>query len=159
MTDRVDLILDSALGTELTREEAEVLDSLMSSQELIDGDYLIKESISDDALHVLLEGKLEVVKTTGGGDTASLAVLRDGELAGELSFIDGEPHTVALRALCDCVVISLARQEFEQIVDEHPQLVYKVMRAIARSAHRIVHRMNLQFIELSNYVFKQHGRY
>ena len=55
MTDRVDLILDSALGTELTREEAEVLDSLMSSQELIDGDYLIKESISDDALHVLLE--------------------------------------------------------------------------------------------------------
>ena len=100
-----------------------------------------------------------MVKTTGGGDTASLAVLRDGELAGELSFIDGEPHTVALRALCDCVVISLARQEFEQIVDEHPQLVYKVMRAIARSAHRIVHRMNLQFIELSNYVFKQHGRY
>ena len=159
MTDRVDLILASALGTELSSEEAQILDSLMSSRELADGDYLINERTSDDALHVLLEGKLEVVKTTGAGDTASLAVLRDGELAGELSFIDGEPHTVALRALCDCVVISLARKEFEKIVDEHPQLVYKVMRAIARSAHRIVHRMNLQFVELSNYVFKQHGRY
>jgi CRP/FNR family cyclic AMP-dependent transcriptional regulator len=159
MSDRSDLILASALGAELTSEEAEILDDLMSSQTLVDGDFLITESVNDDSLHVLLQGKLEVVKKAGAGETASLAVLHDGELAGELSFIDGEPHTVSLRALCDCVVLSLARKEFEAIVDKHPQLVYKVMRAVARSAHRIVHRMNLQYVELSNYVFKQHGRY
>jgi len=159
MADRSDLILASALGAELTREEADILDSLMSVQKLVDQDFLITENVNDDSLHVLLEGKLEVVRKTGAGETASLAVLHDGELAGELSFIDGERHTVALRALCDCVVISLARKEFEDIIDEHPQLVYKVMRAVARSAHRIVHRMNLQYVELSNYVFKQHGRY
>ena len=33
------------------------------------------------------------------------------------------------------------------------------MRVVARSAHRIVHRMNTEFVELSNYIFKQHGRY
>ena len=159
MTDMVDLVQASALGAELSREEIELLDSLMSSQELADGEFLISEGANDDSLHVLLKGKLEVVKATGAGETASLAVLRDGELAGELSFIDGEPHTVSLRALCDCVVVSLSRKEFERIIDEHPRLVYKVMRAITRSAHRIVHRMNLQFVELSNYVFKQHGRY
>ena len=159
MTDAVDLLLNSMLGTELSREEAEFLNSLMGSQKLADGDFLIKENVQDDSLHVLLEGKLEVVKTTGAGETTSLAILRDGELAGELSFIDGEAHTVALRALCECVVISLARKQFEEIIADHPQLVYKVMRAIARSAHRIVHRMNHQFVELSNYVFKQHGRY
>ena len=48
---------------------------------------------------------------------------------------------------------------FEQVVEKDPQLVYKVMRAVARSAHKIVHRMNTEFIELSNYIFKQHGRY
>lgn len=159
MTDAVDLLLNSMLGAELSREEAEFLNSLMGSQKLADGDYLIKENVQDDSLHVLLEGKLEVVKTTGAGETTSLAILRDGELAGELSFIDGEAHTVALRALCECVVISLGRKQFEEIIEEHPKLVYKVMRAIARSAHRIVHRMNHQFVELSNYVFKQHGRY
>jgi CRP-like cAMP-binding protein len=159
MTDRIDLILGSALGTELTREEASLLDDLMGSQKLSDGDYLIKQGVADDCLHVLLSGKLEVVRNTGAGETASLAILRDGELAGELSFIDGEPHTVALRALSDCVVLSLGRGEFENIIEGHPQLVYKVMRAIARSAHRIVHRMNHEFVELSNYIFKQHGRY
>ena len=159
MTDVTKLLLQSSLGTELTGDDAAVLGALMQSQQLSDGDYLISEGTSDDTLHVLLEGKLEVVKSAGGDDEASLAVLRGGDLAGELSFIDGEPHTVGLRALADSHVLSLKRADFEGIVDEHPQLAYRVMRAVTRSVHKIVHRMNHQFIELNNYIFKQHGRY
>ena len=159
MNDTDNRILNSALGAEFTPAEAVELSSIMSWQQLADGDYLFREGTSDDSLHVLLDGKLEVVKQTGAGETASLAVLRDGELAGELSFVDGETHTVGLRALCDCGVMSLKRSDFEELIKKDPELVYKVMRAVARSAHRIVHRMNHEFIELSNYIFKQHGRY
>ena len=152
-------ILNSHLGTELDDDEAEMLAGLMKTQELKGGDYLIKEGTVDDALHVMVEGNLEVVKRTAADGTASIAIVREGRLAGELSFIDGKVHTVGLRALCDSRVISLERKDFEAIVDENPQLVYKVMRAVARSAHRIMHQMNDEFIELSNYIFKQHGRY
>lgn len=159
MTDTANLVLLSSLGAELSEEEAGILSGLMSRQELADGEFLISEGATDDSLHVILEGKLEVVKKAAGGDVAGLAVLRDGDLAGELSFIDGHEHTVGLRALCQCHILSLKREDFESVVDAHPQLVYKVMRAIARSTHRIVHRMNAEFIELNNYIFKQHGRY
>ena len=152
-------ILNSHLGTELDDDEAEMLAGLMKTQELKGGDYLIKEGTVDDALHVMVEGNLEVVKRTAADGTASIAIVREGRLAGELSFIDGKVHTVGLRALCDSKVISLERKAFEAIVDKNPQLVYKVMRAVARSAHRIMHQMNDEFIELSNYIFKQHGRY
>ncbi len=153
------LITHSSLGAELSDSEVGILGTLMIERELADGEFLFEDGTNDDALHVILMGKLEVVKRTGGDDFASLAVLRDGELAGELSFIDGSPHTVGLRALCETHVLSLGRESFEGIVDSNPQLVYKVMRAVARSAHRIVHRMNTEFVELSNYIFKQHGRY
>ena len=153
------LILESCLGTELSQEEAGVLGALMSPRELKDGDYLISDGTADDSLHVLLGGKLEVVKSAGADKLASLAILREGDLAGELSFIDGAVHTVGLRALCDTRVLSLKREDFESIVDNNPQLVYKVMRAVARSSHRIIHRMNFESIELTNYIFKQHGRY
>ena len=155
----VDQVWQSSLGKDLTKEEVSALAGIMTPRSLADGDYLISEGTSDDSLHVLLEGKLEVVKRTGADETASLAVLREGDLAGELSFIDGAEHTVGLRALCDTQVVSLARADFEKVIDENPQLVYKVMRAVARSAHGIVHRMNSEFIELSNYIYKQHGRY
>ena len=159
MNESVNLILNSSLGAELSTEEAGELSALMNLRDLADGDFLITEGTADESLHVLLQGKLEVVKRTGGDGSASLAILREGDLAGELSFLDGEIHSVGLRALCDTRVYSLKREDFEKIIDANPRLVYKVMRAVARSTHRIVHRMNHDFIELNNYIFKQHGRY
>jgi CRP/FNR family cyclic AMP-dependent transcriptional regulator len=152
-------ILNSHLGTELSDEEAATLAGLMQKRSLVGGECLIKEGTADDSLYVMLEGNLEVVKRTAADGIASIAIIRAGNLACELSFIDGKAHTVGLRALSDSKVISLARKDFESIVDDNPQLVYKVMRAVARSAHRIMHQMNDEFIELSNYIFKQHGRY
>ena len=159
MTDTSKLLLQSSLGAELNDEQATTLGGLMSTRHLKDGEFLITEGTADDTLHVLLDGKLEVVKHAGGEDEASLAVLRGGDLAGELSFVDGEPHTVGLRAISDSHVLSLKRSDFEGIITEQPDLAYLVMRAVTRSVHKIVHRMNHQFIELNNYIFKQHGRY
>jgi len=159
MNDVSRLITTSSLGADLSDSEVEILAALMVERQLEDGQFLFEDGTNDDSLHVILLGKLEVVKRTGSDDYSSLAVLREGELAGELSFIDGAVHTVGLRALCETHVLSLSRESFEGIVDSSPQLVYKVMRAVARSAHRIVHRMNTEFVELSNYIFKQHGRY
>ena len=152
-------IFRTRLGTELSKEEATKLADLMQMRDLKSGEYLIEEGAADDTLHLVIEGNFEVVKSTAGGGVASIAIVREGDLAGELSFIDGDVHTVGLRALCDCQILSLTREEFEKIIDTDPQLVYKVMRAVARSAHRIMHQMNHEFIELSNYIFKQHGRY
>jgi CRP/FNR family cyclic AMP-dependent transcriptional regulator len=159
MNDKANLIAGSALGAELSDSEVEILGGLMDERSLVDDEFLFEDGMADDSLHIILTGKVEVVKRTGDDNFASLAVLREGELAGELSFIDGAPHTVGLRALCETRVLSLKRTAFEGIIDSNPQLVYKVMRAVARSAHRIVHRMNTEFVELSNYIFKQHGRY
>ena len=159
MNDKPKLIAHSSLGTELSDEEVTILGDLMTERTLAENEFLFEDGTTDDALHVILFGKVEVVKRTGDDDFASLAVLRDGELAGELSFIDGATHTVGLRALCETRTLSLSRASFEGIIDSNPRLVYKVMRAVARSAHRIMHRMNTEFVELSNYIFKQHGRY
>jgi CRP-like cAMP-binding protein len=107
MEKTTDLVIGSSLGSELSQEEAGVIADLMSHREVVDGEFLIDEGATDDTLHVLLSGKLEVVKHTGAGETASLAILRPGALVGEMSFIDGAVHTVGLRALSDCRVLSL----------------------------------------------------
>ena len=159
MNEKISQVLDSRLGTELSTDEAATLADLMELRELKGGEFLISEGEADSSLHVLVAGNLEVVKRTGSDNIASIAIVREGGLAGELSFIDGAVHTVGLRALSDGSVLSLPRASFEAIVDGNPQLVYKVMRAVARSAHKIMHQMNSEFIELSNYIFKQHGRY
>jgi CRP/FNR family cyclic AMP-dependent transcriptional regulator len=44
-------------------------------------------------------------------------------------------------------------------VPEHPNMTYHVMRAIIRLVHSTLKRMNMQYIEMSNYITKTHGRY
>jgi CRP-like cAMP-binding protein len=154
-----ELVSGSALGGELSNEQCAALATVVKIRLVPPGDYLIEEGASDDSLHVVLKGALEVVKNAGPGEPASLAVLRPRDLAGEMSFIDGTRHQTGLRAIAESEVLSLQRRDFERLIDKDPELVYKVMRAVIRAAHKLMHRMNIQYIELSNYIFKQHGRY
>jgi CRP-like cAMP-binding protein len=89
----------------------------------------------------------------------TLQVLRPGDMIGEMGFIDGVEHSAGLRAMGNCELMRLDRASFEGLLKKDPDLVYKVMRAIMRTVHRILRSMNLQYVELTNYIAKQHGRY
>ena len=152
-------IKNSPLGGELTDEQCAALARVISCCAIKDGQFLIEEGQQDDALHVLISGHMEVVTQTGGGDMVSLQILREGDMVGEMGFIDGVGHSASLRAMGNCELIRLDRASFEGLLQQDPDLVYKVMRAIMRTVHRILRGMNTQYVELTNYISKQHGRY
>jgi len=99
------------------------------------------------------------VTQSGGGDLVGLHILREGDIMGELGFLDGVEHSASLRAMGNCELLRLERTSLEGLLDKDPDLVYKVMRAIVRTVHRILRNMNAQQVELTNYITKQHGRY
>lgn len=153
------VIQQSSLGRELSLAQCEKLAAVVTACCLEKGMFLLEEGCKDDSIHVITSGELEVVKQVGGGDWVTLQLLRPGDMAGELGFIDGLEHSAAIRALGKAEVFSLARPDLEKLLDEDPHLAYHVMRAIMRTVHGILRRMNLQLVELNNYVTKQHGRY
>lgn len=152
-------IRESPLGLDLSDTQCRTLADAASAICLDVGATLLEEGHSDDTLYVVSSGNLEVVKPTGGGDTVTLQLLHPGDMAGILGFVDGVPHSAAIRALTKCELIAVDRKDLEMLIAKDPQLVYQVMRAVVRAAHRILGRMNAQFVEMSNYISKQHGRY
>lgn len=153
------MIKNSSLGRELSDEQCSVLAKAVQVRSLEPGEFLFQEGQQDNSIHVVVKGRLEVIRPTGGGDWVTLHLLSEGEMAGALGFIDGLEHSAALRAVTECEVFSLRREDFEALIHTHPDLVYQVMRAIIRSVHGILRRMNIQYVEMTNYISKQHGRY
>lgn len=98
-------------------------------------------------------------RNTAGGETVTLHMLKPGDLAGAMGYIDGTERAATLRAVSKTVVVSLRREDLESVLVSNPQLVYGVMRGIVRNVHRILREMNLQHVELTNYITKSHGRY
>jgi CRP/FNR family cyclic AMP-dependent transcriptional regulator len=123
------------------------------------GQILIEQGKRDDALYVLISGRLQVNREITGGGHVTLACIREGEMAGEMGFLDGSEHSATLQADDTTEVLQIKREHLESLLHEHPQIVYKLMRAIAREVHEITKRMNMQYVEMSNYINRQHGRY
>lgn len=157
--DHGQILQDSPLGAGLDAQDCAVLAAILETRQLEDGEVLIEEGGRDDSLYLLKSGRLAVTRDATGGDHVTLHVMKAGDLAGEMGFVTGDKHIASLNALGPTEVLVLRREQFEALVSSHPQLVYQVMRAIARSVHNTLSRLNQQFIELQNYVTKTHGRY
>jgi CRP-like cAMP-binding protein len=159
-TQKLQLLRDSALAAELTPEQSAILADLIAVRDLKDDEVLVEEGATDDQLYVVVSGALAVAKRVGAsGKWVNLQVLTKGDLAGELAFMGEDPRYAALRAAGPTRVLCLRRDKLESLLGREPLIVYRVMRAIFRIVHGILHRMALQANELTNYIFKQHGKY
>jgi CRP/FNR family transcriptional regulator, cyclic AMP receptor protein len=161
MTDETKLqtLRASRLAADLSEDECRVLSDLVDVRDLADGEVLVREGMADNRLHVIASGTLGIVKNPDTDARVTVATLDAGELAGELGFIDGALRQSSLVATGSTRVLSLEREKLESLLTTNPMIVYHVMRAIIRTVHQIQRRLSLQAVELSNYVYKQHGRY
>ena len=154
-----DKIRNSRLSHGLCDDECVVLADIASQRQLADDEVLITEGAVDDCLYVILQGKLGVIKQTGGGEETTLHVLCQDDFAGQMGFVDGMGHTATLKALGSADVLVLKRADLESRLESDSHMVYQVMRSVVRSGHDILRRMNSQYVELTNYISKTHGRY
>lgn len=150
---------NSSLSEGLTTDQCLNLAKVIEPRVLKDHEVLISEGRTDSSLYAIVEGRLEVTRDVSGGDFVTLAVLKEGDFAGEMGFVDGTPHSATLRAMGETKVLSLSRDALESLIDTDPHAVYKLMQTIVRAVHKILTRMNQQFVEMNNYISKQHGRY
>lgn len=157
----IDTLHTSTITEELNDAEVEILAGLFEVRDFKSGDIITKPSdASHDNLFILAYGDIEV-KIISSGEETTIHVLKPGDLAGIITFVGGPAshHSATLYAVGDTKVLSLERARFETLINSHPMIVYKVMRGVVRNLHGIVRRINVQSTELSNYIFRTHGRY
>jgi CRP-like cAMP-binding protein len=155
----IEALRASPIARALTAEQSQLLAGHVNLRSWQRGDVLAQEGTVDDRLIAIVEGSIAVVKHRGTPDESLLVTLHAGDLAHELGFLDGTPRNASLVAVDAVRVLVLTRKALESVVDSEPRVVYEVMCAIVRSAHRVQARLSVQAVELMNYVFKQHGRY
>lgn len=153
------LVRNSSVGSELHEEEARALAAILGVRHLKDGELLVSEGGAEQTLFILVSGKLAVISTFIEGKEKLVHTMKEGECAGTRAFVDRTPRKATLRAIGNATVYTLTPEAFDTVVDVHPRLAYKVMRALFRNTHANLMRMNQESQELSNYIHKSQGRY
>ena len=154
-----DALRASHLATEMNQAQCRTLGALLTLRDLADGEVLVREGTSDSHLYALISGSLAVARAAGSPEEVTLFLLKTGDLAGEMSFLDDNVHYASVVSRGASRIFGLERAQLESLLDSDPHIVYRVMRAIIRRVHQAQHRLAAQSAELTNYIFKQHGRY
>jgi CRP-like cAMP-binding protein len=158
-TNAYDALRATKLATELSDDECRALADLVTLRDLKQGESLAQEGTIDNHLYVILRGNLGIIKNAGTAHEVTINTLSAGDFVGEMGFMDGSELYASKVALGDTQVLGLEREKLESLLTTRPVIVYRVMRAIIRVVHQIQRRLSMQQAELSNYIYKQHGRY
>jgi CRP-like cAMP-binding protein len=149
------ILRNSDLTSELRDAEIEALAATMTVQDYKAGEFLLRpgDNRLEKTLMILAVGEVEATATVRG-EKATLHLLQPGDIAGIITFAGGDATQISatVQVKQDSKVILLERPHFES-------LLYYVMRGIVRHVHGIVRRMNMQSVEMTNYIHRTGGRY
>ena len=152
MTD-MKMLREQPFFTDLTDDELGVIANITKRKDFKLGDTIFTESEDGQSIYIIKRGEVKACKVAPDGELFTLTTMKDGDIFGEMSFLDGRPRSATIIAISNLETYAIERADFEAIVDENPRIIYKIMRNIVFTIHSIVRGMNARYIEMMNYMW------
>jgi tetratricopeptide (TPR) repeat protein len=86
------------------------------------GQTIVEEGGEGDSIFAIMDG-FAVVQTSLGGESVDLAVLKAGDVFGEVAFLTGKPRTATVVANSDLKVMDISRAVLEKAIEKHPRIL------------------------------------
>ncbi|MEV4806407.1 family 2B encapsulin nanocompartment shell protein [Nonomuraea sp. NPDC049421] len=106
-------------------DDMEVLEALadrFTQREVAAGEEIVAEGAEVDRLVLIAHGRVAKVGRGAYGDDQNLGVLADGDHLGEQVLIQGGQYEFTARAKTATTVLTLSRQDYEQVAERSPAL-------------------------------------
>lgn len=120
------------LFASFTEDELAALANSATTQKLSRNDVLFVEGDEPDHVYVAVSGRIAIVNRSIDGRESVIALMEAGDLFGEMGLFDNEGRSAGARALEPSVVIELPYGPIRNIYTERPQLLWEVVRLLAR---------------------------
>ena len=126
------------LFSRLPDEELACLAGVMEEKIFPAGTVILQEGDPGDHMYLLLEGTVEVLKTTLFGDPYVTASLKDSYHCsfGEMALIDEGTRSATVRAKTDCRTLALSAEEFQRFCREYPSIGVELLMAVSATLVR-----------------------
>ncbi len=122
-----DMIGHSRFFEDFNREDVQRLAGFMQVYRAEPGSMIIREGDVDDFMLLIVQGKVDIVKTDKRGVVQAMTSVGAGMTLGEMSMIDGEPRFATCVAVEPTTFAVLSREAMVRIILEEPSLGAKLL--------------------------------
>ncbi len=127
------LLEEVAILRDLSRQEIEQIARHTHAYSAHTGVILFEEGKKSNYICFLVKGQLTVDKERNLTERRPLTTIRPGRSVGEMSMIDGMPHSATVTTATDVELIVLTRHGLQRLQEEHPRTAYNVLWKIAET--------------------------
>ena len=127
----VDYIMDLPLFDALKGHELNTVARAMNMFDVPKGEIIFKEGEKGDCICFVVQGSIDIIKESGAGSGVLIASLSKGRSIGEMSVIDNATRSATARAGQTTTFLTLSKQSFDGILQQHPEIGIKILKGIA----------------------------
>ncbi len=143
------MLLDSDLFSHLPPAELHAAAQYFGINNIAEDDIVFEEGDPGAFMCIVHSGSIAVVKRNQNEEHVKVATLGHGRAFGEMAVLDGERRSACCVAEEDSVLLTLSREALEKMLEEHPRIGARVIRAIAVSLSR---RLRMAVGQLVDYI-------
>jgi hypothetical protein len=108
------------------------------------GDILQNPGDPVDKLYLVVSGEVSVTqqKQGGSGPAEELTRFGPGQALGIAALFGDEPFFTSAQTTEDTELLCLGRDDFEEIVKEHPEIALRMCRYLSKHLHTVIDRLS-----------------
>ncbi len=120
----------------LTSQELGYLRKKSSFEEFRKNQVIYKEGAPPSYFYCLIRGRVVISSQDYSGKQQVLEYLHRGQYFGIISVLTGEPHSVTAKALNDCLLLIISKNDFDGLLKRIPQLAVDLSKTLSRRLKR-----------------------
>ncbi len=135
---------------QITDADMKDLLCLLKKENFPKGSRIIEENEDGDCMYLLLEGSVDVMKTTLYGEEYVCAKLDEQMrcVFGEIAMIDHDRRSATVLATTDCRTVMLSSTDFRTFCDSHPQAGCHLLMVISVNLCRNLRKENENLLKV-----------
>jgi CRP-like cAMP-binding protein len=127
-----DMLESADMFRDLNRKEVEIFANYIQSYAAAKGIKVLEEGVRENYMFVVASGKLDIFKRSANNhDEKRIATVRAGKTIGEMSILDGMPHSASAIVVEPATLLLLTKNKFEQFMQNEPEVALKILRKMA----------------------------
>jgi CRP/FNR family transcriptional regulator, cyclic AMP receptor protein len=130
------MLADSELFSHLSPPELKASAHYFGVNKIAADEVIFNEGDNGSFMCILHSGNIAVIKANQNEDPVEMFKLGHGRAFGEMAVLDGERRSATCRATEDSILLTLSKEALDQMLEEHPRIGARVIRAIAVSLSR-----------------------
>lgn len=139
--ERMLLLSRLPLFAQLTLEQLEAVDALMTEVHYMTGETITREGETGDELFVVLEGEVRIFKETAEGKRLPLSTMGAGSYLGEMAILSDEPRSATAIAASPSRLLSLRGDRLKELILDMPEISFELLRVLTVRVRTVEERL------------------